>query len=112
LFGLIAAVGLRLSGALHLRHMDVDLQSATLTVRQTKFNKSGNAVGGVFPGIRLRPKLVALADVDAAAARRTTQQFGFERDTTDWRSLLAEFKAATLAMIAAQARSSAGTRRA
>jgi integrase/recombinase XerC len=40
LFGLIAATGLRLSEALHLRESDVDLRSGTLTVRQTKFNKS------------------------------------------------------------------------
>ncbi|MCC7082641.1 MAG: tyrosine-type recombinase/integrase [Burkholderiales bacterium] len=40
LFGLIASTGLRLSEALHLREADVDLRSGTLTVRQTKFNKS------------------------------------------------------------------------
>lgn len=40
LFGLIAATGLRISEALHLRDADVDLQEARLTVRKTKFNKS------------------------------------------------------------------------
>jgi len=40
LFGLIAATGLRISEALKLRAPDVDLPSATLTVRQTKFHKS------------------------------------------------------------------------
>jgi site-specific recombinase XerD len=40
LFGLIAAAGLRRSEALHLRDVDVDLQGATVTVRQTKFKKS------------------------------------------------------------------------
>jgi integrase len=40
LFGLIAAVGLRLSEALKLRVGDVDLRAATITVRQTKFHKS------------------------------------------------------------------------
>jgi integrase len=40
LFGLIASTGLRLSEALHLRESDVDLRRGTLTVRQTKFNKS------------------------------------------------------------------------
>jgi integrase len=40
LFGLIASTGLRLSEALRLREADVDLRSGTLTVRQTKFNKS------------------------------------------------------------------------
>jgi integrase/recombinase XerC len=40
LFGLIAATGLRVSEALHLRDADVDLPGASLTVRQTKFNKS------------------------------------------------------------------------
>ncbi len=40
LFGLIAAAGLRLSEALKLMLVDVDLHGATLTVRQTKFHKS------------------------------------------------------------------------
>jgi len=40
LFGLIAAAGLRLSEALKLRVVDVDLQAATITVRQTKFHRS------------------------------------------------------------------------
>lgn len=40
LFGLLAAVGLRLSEALKLSVGDVDLDSATITVRQTKFRKS------------------------------------------------------------------------
>ena len=40
LFGLIAAAGLRLSEALRLRDEDVDLRGGTLTVHQTKFNKS------------------------------------------------------------------------
>jgi integrase len=40
LFGLIAAAGLRLSEALKLQVVDVDLLAATVTVRQTKFHKS------------------------------------------------------------------------
>lgn len=40
LFGLLAAVGLRLSEALKLCVGDVDLNDATITVRQTKFHKS------------------------------------------------------------------------
>jgi integrase len=40
LFGLIAAVGLRLSEALKLRVADVDLKAATITIRQTKFHKA------------------------------------------------------------------------
>jgi len=40
LFGLVAAAGLRVSEALKLSIMDVDLHGATLTVRQTKFHKS------------------------------------------------------------------------
>lgn len=40
LFGLLAAVGLRLSEALKLQIADVDLEAATLNVRQTKFHKS------------------------------------------------------------------------
>lgn len=40
LFGLIASVGLRISEALGLADLDVDLSMGVLTVRQTKFNKS------------------------------------------------------------------------
>jgi integrase len=40
LFGLIAAAGLRISEALKLQVEDVDLDGATITVRQTKFHKS------------------------------------------------------------------------
>ena len=40
LFGLLAAAGLRISEALKLRVVDVDLQRATITVRATKFHKS------------------------------------------------------------------------
>ena len=40
LFGLIAAAGLRLSEALKLQVADVELNCATITVRQTKFRKS------------------------------------------------------------------------
>jgi integrase len=40
LFGLIAATGLRISEALNLRCVDVDLAQGNLTVRRTKFCKS------------------------------------------------------------------------
>jgi integrase len=40
LFGLIAATGLRISEALHLRCADADLVQGMLTIRQTKFSKS------------------------------------------------------------------------
>jgi integrase len=40
LFGLLAATGLRISEAVHLRDADVDLKLGMLTVRQTKFAKS------------------------------------------------------------------------
>jgi len=40
LFGLISAAGLRVSEALKLQVADVDLNGATVTVRQTKFHKS------------------------------------------------------------------------
>jgi integrase/recombinase XerC len=40
LFGLIASTGLRLSEAIKLLVADIDLGSATLTVRQSKFHKS------------------------------------------------------------------------
>lgn len=40
LFGLIASTGLRVSEAVHLLDLDVDLKSGMLTIRQTKFAKS------------------------------------------------------------------------
>ena len=40
LFGLIACTGLRISEALALRNVDVDLKGGMLTVHQTKFGKS------------------------------------------------------------------------
>jgi len=40
LFGLIASAGLRVSEALALRNMDVDLKRGLLTIHQTKFGKS------------------------------------------------------------------------
>jgi integrase len=40
IFGLIAATGLRISEALHLRFGDIDLARGFLTVRETKFCKS------------------------------------------------------------------------
>jgi integrase len=40
LFGLLAATGLRISEALHLKPQDVDLEQELLIVRQTKFRKS------------------------------------------------------------------------
>ncbi|MDP2097353.1 MAG: tyrosine-type recombinase/integrase, partial [Methylobacter sp.] len=40
LFGLIASTGLRVSEALHLLDLDVDLKSGLLNIRKTKFAKS------------------------------------------------------------------------
>ena len=40
LFGLIACTGLRISEALSLRNVDVDLKRGMLTIHQTKFGKS------------------------------------------------------------------------
>ena len=40
IFGLIAATGLRRSEALQLRYGDINLDSAVLTIRNTKFRKS------------------------------------------------------------------------
>ncbi|MFM0101198.1 tyrosine-type recombinase/integrase [Paraburkholderia nemoris] len=39
-FGLLAATGLRISEALALRRLDVDLERGLLTIRQSKFRKS------------------------------------------------------------------------
>lgn len=40
LFGLMASTGLRVSEAIHLRDIDVDLKHGMLTIRQTKFAKT------------------------------------------------------------------------
>lgn len=40
LFGLLAATGMRISEALHLKQQDIDLEHELLTVRETKFCKS------------------------------------------------------------------------
>jgi integrase len=40
LFGMLAATGMRLSEALHLKQADVNFKQSTLTVRETKFKKS------------------------------------------------------------------------
>src|SRR5262249_51796963 len=46
------------------------------------------AAAGVFPDLPLRPRLVGVASADAARATRAANQFGFERATTDWQSLI------------------------
>lgn len=67
LFGLIAAMGLRVSEALKLKVADVDLPGATLTVRQTKFNKSrclalhASVVQALGDYLRSRQRFVACA---------------------------------------------------
>jgi len=40
LFGLLAATGMRLSEALHLKWVDLNLEEFSITVRETKFKKS------------------------------------------------------------------------
>lgn len=46
-----------------------------------------NGVASVFGDVG-RPRLVALAEVDAALAHRKASELGFERGTGDWRELL------------------------
>src|SRR5260370_21360962 len=46
-----------------------------------------NSVSGVFGDI-LRPKLRLLCDVDAERTQGKAEEFGFERWTTDWRTLV------------------------
>ena len=48
-----------------------------------------NAVASVFGDVE-RPRLVGLAEVDAALAARKANEFGFARSTDDWRDLLAD----------------------
>ncbi|SAK89312.1 oxidoreductase domain-containing protein [Caballeronia catudaia] len=45
------------------------------------------AVPNAFPD-SWKPRLVAVADVSEVGARQAAEQFGFERATTDWRTLL------------------------
>lgn len=47
------------------------------------------AAAGILPGLP-RPRLVAVADVHADAARAAAARFGFERHTTDWRDLVSD----------------------
>src|SRR5262245_32613225 len=39
---------------------------------------------------RLRPRLQMVADVNAAAAERARERFGFARASADWRELVAD----------------------
>ncbi|MGF6446171.1 Gfo/Idh/MocA family protein [Paraburkholderia youngii] len=45
------------------------------------------AVPNAFPN-SLKPRLVAVADVSEAGARQAAEQYGFERATCDWKTLL------------------------
>jgi predicted dehydrogenase len=47
------------------------------------------AVAAVFPDV-IRPRLVALADLDEGNARRAAERYGFARATGDWRTLVAD----------------------
>jgi len=48
------------------------------------------AAAGVFPNLPLHPELVAVADINKAAAEKSASQFGFQRATTEWQSLIAD----------------------
>ncbi|MBX9456254.1 MAG: Gfo/Idh/MocA family oxidoreductase [Rhizobium sp.] len=48
-----------------------------------------NAVAPVFGDVE-RPRLVGLAEVEAALARRRADEFGFESATSNWRDLLSD----------------------
>ena len=47
------------------------------------------AAAGIFPNLP-QPVLEVVADIDGVAADRARKQYGFERSTTDWRSLVAD----------------------
>ena len=47
------------------------------------------AVSGIFPDA-LRPTLELVADIDFGSAEKARQQFGFERQTTDWKKLVTD----------------------
>lgn len=42
----------------------------------------------LYPDLRLRPRLVAVADVNASLARELADRFGYERVADDWRTLV------------------------
>ena len=101
LFGLIAATGLRISGALKLQVADVDLAGATLTVRQTKFHKSrclalnASVVQALSDYLHARQRFVGRADdtpVFATPAGRALSLdtvhdvFARLRDQLGWRA--------------------------
>ena len=46
-------------------------------------------VGSLYPHLVLRPRLVALADVNLALATDLAERFGFERVEQDWRRVVA-----------------------
>lgn len=46
------------------------------------------AVVGAFPDIQLRPKLIAVADVNGVLAAKAAHQFGFEVSTDRWQDLI------------------------
>ncbi len=45
-------------------------------------------VGQLFPDVPLRPRLVAIADVNERLASRLAGRFGYERVETDWRRVI------------------------
>jgi levoglucosan dehydrogenase len=45
-------------------------------------------VGPLYPSLPLRPRLVAVADVNEGLATRLADRFGYERVDTDWRGVV------------------------
>ncbi len=45
-------------------------------------------VRGLYPDLALRPRLVAVADVNAGLATRLTDRFGYDRVESDWRRVI------------------------
>ncbi len=68
LFGLMASTGLRVSEAVRLRNIDVDLKAGMLTIRRTKFAKSRqvpmhpSATGALMRYRRLRDRLIEVSE--------------------------------------------------
>lgn len=68
IFGLLAATGMRVSEALNLRCMDVDLEQSVLTVVNTKFNKNRHIA--THPSVtRALRRYRQLRDADPANAK-------------------------------------------
>jgi integrase len=79
LIGLVAATGLRISEALHLGNMDVDLSQNRLTIRQTKFRKT--RLVPLHPTVTFALRIYVAARDQAVPMSATSPFFVSDRGT-------------------------------